>query len=234
MALSQHSRGLCRSCLPGLPTAVFALLCGVCFFAARAVAQTNNPSQKITADSETVVVTGTFQPTPLSELNRTVVSFDTADDKSPDYSSFVDMLTSDSSIDLEQRAPGGVQADLSIRGANFEQSLVLLNGLRMNDAQSGHHDMDLPVSLEAVSRVEVLHGAGSTLYGADAAGGAVNFITTPPVATELRLRMGLGISDSIRSMSPLHSSRKNGLKESPPTEIFPKASFPTGTTVARC
>jgi len=168
------------------------LLCAVCSLGIPTFAQKNDPNQKITADPQTVVVTGTFQPTPLSELNRTVVSFDNSNEKLPDYFSYVDLLKSDSSVDIEQRAPNGVQADLSIRGANFEQSLVLLNGLRMNDAQSGHHDMDLPLPLEAVSRVEVLHGAGSTLYGADAAGGAVNFITTPPTATEFRLRMGLG------------------------------------------
>jgi iron complex outermembrane receptor protein len=95
-------------------------------------------------------------------------------------------------VDLEERGPDGVQADLSIRGASFEQSLVLLNGLRINDAQSGHHDMDIPLPLEAISRIEVLHGAGSTLYGADAMGGAVNFITASPPQTEVRAKIGFG------------------------------------------
>ena len=49
-----------------------------------------------------------------------------------------------------------------------------------NDAQTGHHDMDIPVPLDAVSRVEVLHGSGSTMYGSDAVGGVVNIITEPP------------------------------------------------------
>ena len=48
-------------------------------------------------------------------------------------------------MDLQQRAPDEVQSDLTIRGSTFGQTLVLLNGLRMNDAQSGHHNMDLPV-----------------------------------------------------------------------------------------
>ena len=73
-----------------------------------------------------------------------------------------DLLRLDPSLDLAERAPGGVQGDLSIRGANFGQTLVLLNGLRMNDAQSGHHNMDIPVPLDAVSRIEVLRGSGST------------------------------------------------------------------------
>jgi iron complex outermembrane receptor protein len=52
--------------------------------------------------------------------------------------------------------------------------------------------MDLPIPLESVSRIEVLRGAGSTFHGADALGGAVNFITGPPEASELRLRTGVG------------------------------------------
>src|ERR1017187_9317098 len=94
--------------------------------------------------------------------------------------------------DLRQRAADGVQADLSIRGSSFGQTLVLLNGQRMNDAQSGHHDMDIPVPLEAVSRVEVLRGSGSTMYGSDAVAGAVNIITTPPEGTEIQLRTTFG------------------------------------------
>jgi hypothetical protein len=46
------------------------------------------------------------------------------------------------SIDLRQRAPVGVQGDLSIRGSTFGQALVLL---RMDDVQTGHYDMDLPL-----------------------------------------------------------------------------------------
>ncbi len=148
-------------------------------------------NQTVAADPITIIVTGTFEPIPLSEANRSVLSLD-AQTTPLLYGSVEDYLHLDPSVDLQERASDGVQADLSIRGAGFEQSLVLLNGLRINDAQSGHHDMDIPVPLEAVSRIEVLHGAGSTLYGADALGGAVNFITTSPEAAELRVRFGAG------------------------------------------
>ena len=140
---------------------------------------------------ETVVVTGTFEPMPLDELQRSVMSLDTQ--QAPLlYSSDVDYLRLDPSIDLQERAPGGVQADLSIRGSTFGQTLVLIDGLRVNDAQTGHHNLDLPIPLDSISRIEVLHGAGSTFYGADAMGGAVNFITAPAAMTEFRLRAGLG------------------------------------------
>jgi iron complex outermembrane receptor protein len=140
---------------------------------------------------ETVVVTGTFEPTPLEELQRSVMSLDTQ--QAPLlYQADVDYLRLDPSIDLQERAPDGVQADLSIRGSTFGQTLVLIDGLRVNDAQTGHHNLDLPIPLDSITRIEVLHGAGSTFYGADAMGGAVNFITAPVSTTELLLRAGAG------------------------------------------
>ncbi|HLH09900.1 MAG TPA: TonB-dependent receptor [Terriglobales bacterium] len=159
-----------------------------------AVAQQSVPpsaARQNAIDTQTVIVTGSFEPIPLQESNRWVVSFNTQQYPLL-YDSFVDYLSQDSSVDLQQRAPGGVQADLSIRGSTFEQSLVLLNGLRINDAQSGHHNMDIPVPLDSISTIEVLHGTGSTFYGADAIGGVVNFITAPPEASEIRIGAGLG------------------------------------------
>ena len=145
----------------------------------------------VIGDPQIIVVTGTFAPLPLSEASRAVVSINTREDELL-YNAFPDYLQLDPSIDLRQRGGDGIQADLSIRGSSFGQSLVLLNGLRINDAQTGHHNLDIPLPLETISSVEVLHGVGSTLYGADAMGGAVNFITARPARSELRARLGLG------------------------------------------
>src|SRR6185312_16261858 len=103
------------------------------------------------------------------------------------FNSVVDYLGQDSSLNLQSRAPAGVQSDLSIRGTTFEQSLILLNGFRINDPETGHLNLDIPVPLDAISRIEVLHGSGSTFYGSDAIGGAVNLITGQPSASGPRL-----------------------------------------------
>jgi iron complex outermembrane receptor protein len=144
---------------------------------------------------DTVVVTGTFEPMSLEEIDRAIRVLP-ARSHSLVLNTLVDLLKLDPSLDLAERAPGGVQGDLAIRGAGFGQTLVLLNGMRLNDPQSGHHNMDIPVPLESVDRVEVLRGSGSTLYGADAVGGVVNIITEPPPVTEFRLRTAFG-SDGI-------------------------------------
>jgi iron complex outermembrane receptor protein len=108
------------------------------------------------------------------------------------FDHWIDYLQTDSSIDLRRRAPNGVQSDLSLRGSSFGETLILLDGFRMDDAQSGHHDLDLPLPTESLDRTEILRGAGSTLYGSDAIGGAVNFITADPTQSELRLSAGVG------------------------------------------
>ncbi len=93
-----------------------------------------------------------------------------------------DLMRDDPSVDLEQRGGGGVQADLSIWGSSYEQTLVLLNGWRVNDAETSHFNLDLPVPMGMVGSVNVLHGAGSTLYGSDAVSGVVDFETAKPKA----------------------------------------------------
>ena len=140
---------------------------------------------------ETVVVTGTFQPVQLNDLDRALSELPVRDVQQL-FGSFTDVLRLEPSIDLRERAPGGVQTDVSIRGSSFGQTLIMINGLRVNDAQSGHHNFDIPVPLASVDRIEVLRGSGSTFYGSDAVGGAVNFITTPPHASEFRLGAGIG------------------------------------------
>ena len=140
---------------------------------------------------ETIVVTGTYEPLPLDEIDRDVLVLPVRGHNQV-FNSLADVLRQNPSIDLEARAPDGVQNDLSIRGSSYAQTLVLLNGMRLDDAQSGHHNMDIPVPLDAVTRVEVLEGSGSTMYGSDAVGGAINVITAPPETTELLLRTAVG------------------------------------------
>ncbi len=148
-------------------------------------------TKTIPARKETVAVTGTFIPAPVENIDRTITVIDTREQPLL-YTHWVDYLQLDPSIDLQERAPDGVQADLTIRGSTFEQTLVLLNGLRMDDVQTSHHDLDLPLPTGALARIEVLPGAGSMLYGSDAMAGTVNFITGPPQYSEAQAGAAIG------------------------------------------
>jgi len=154
-----------------------------------AIAQQSSPT--VSPVSTTVTVLGSSAPISLGESARTAIVFDTQQNPL-EFESVEDYLRTDASVDIQQRAPAGVLSDISVRGASFEQTLVLLNGLRMDSAETSHFNLDLPVPLGALGSIDVLHGAGSTLYGSDAIGGVVDFTTWKPEANALRLRAGTG------------------------------------------
>ena len=141
--------------------------------------------------SQTIVVLGSPIPVPLAESPSSILVLPVGT-KNLTLESPQDLLRQDSSIFLEQRGAGGGQADLVLRGGTFEQALVLLNGFRIDDSQTAHHNLDLPVALDAMDSIQVLHGAGSTLHGEDALSGVVDFVTAAPSATSLHLRAGEG------------------------------------------
>ncbi len=80
-------------------------------------------------------------------------------------------------MEIQSRGAFGVQSDILMRGGTFNQMLVLLDGMRVNDPLTGHFNSYIPVSVVEIDRIEVYRGPASTVYGADAVGGVVNIIT---------------------------------------------------------
>jgi iron complex outermembrane receptor protein len=130
---------------------------------------------------QTVVVTAAARPVELGSVPRVMTVITREQIARLPVQSVADVLRLASSVDARMRGVRGVQTDFAVRGANFGQMLVLVDGVRLNDAQSGHHNGDIPVPLDAVERIEVLYGPGSSLFGADAFGGTVNVITSRTV-----------------------------------------------------
>jgi iron complex outermembrane receptor protein len=124
-----------------------------------------------------VVVTAAATPVELGTVTRTLTVITRDEIARLPVQSLADVLRVTGLVDVRARGERGVQTDFAIRGAHFGQMLVLVDGVRLNDAQSGHHNGDIPIPLDAVERIEVLHGPGSSLFGADAFGGTINVIT---------------------------------------------------------
>ena len=141
---------------------------------------------------DSIVVTGVYQPVQLDEADRDVNVIQLDAMRKLLSNTLFDFLRLDPSLDVQSRGVNGVQTDISIRGGNFGQTLVLLDGIRLNDVQTGHFDLDIPIPPDAVGRIEVLKGAGSAIYGSDAVGGVINVITTVPESNELHLRTAIG------------------------------------------
>ncbi len=100
--------------------------------------------------------------------------------------SVADMLHHIGGVDVRTRGANGVQADIGIRGGTFDQTLILINGIKISDPQTGHHSLNLPVDLSNIERIEVLKGPGARTFGQNAFSGAINIITQTPDASYLK------------------------------------------------
>jgi len=130
--------------------------------------------------AETLEVLGSRVPAALPGLVRKVNVLDEEDINRAPARSAAEMLQTVPGVVVSQRQQYGVQSDLTIRGSTFDQVQMLLNGFDVSDPQTGHHLMNLPVGQHDISRMEVLPGQGSVLYGAGAFGGTVNVVTKRP------------------------------------------------------
>lgn len=95
-------------------------------------------------------------------------------------------------VDFRQRGPAGVQGDVSIDGGTFDETLVLINGIRVTDPQTGHNMMNLPITMDVVDHIEIIRGAAARIYGVNALTGAINFVTITPKENHLSLSVNTG------------------------------------------
>jgi iron complex outermembrane receptor protein len=144
-------------------TTLFALL----LFVSQRTLQGQTDSSAVLLE-ETTIHAGRIQLS-FSEENRTIQVLSRSQLQAMPIRTVAEALQSVAGIDVRQRGPLGIQADLHVRGGGFDQVLVLLNGVRLSDPQTGHHILNLPVDWSAISRIEVLKGPGARIYGQNAA-----------------------------------------------------------------
>jgi vitamin B12 transporter len=131
-------------------------------------------------------------PEAYSSVSRVVRTIDKIEIERAAVTSVNELLEYASNIDIRQRGVGGSQADVTIRGGSFDQVLILLNGINITDPQTGHHNLNLPIDLSAIERVEILKGSGSWKFGPGAFTGAINFITSKPSENQLAVAAEYG------------------------------------------
>jgi vitamin B12 transporter len=136
-------------------------------------------SSEETRQLDKIVVTPSRIST-SEDTGRSVTVLDADTMQASSYEAIQDIIGNLGGVDIRRRGPEGVQSDVNIRGATFEQNTVMIDGIRMNDPQTGHHTMDLPLTAFDTERVEILKGPASSLYGANSFGGVINIITKPP------------------------------------------------------
>ena len=152
------------------------------------------PQQKDTASiiKDEIIVTAGMVPVSVSEVPRSVSIISQEDIQNSPVQNLQDLLSYVPELDVRARGLEGVQADVSIRGGSFEQTLILLDGVKLNDPQTGHHNMNLPVNMNDIDRIEILKGQASSIYGPNALAGVINFITKKANNSELSANLSGG------------------------------------------
>ncbi|UZH56046.1 TonB-dependent receptor [Salinimicrobium tongyeongense] len=124
-----------------------------------------------------VVIHGNRIRIPFSQAARDIQVVTQEQIKMLPAKSINEVLSYISGVDVRQRGPFGTQTDISIDGGTSEQTIVLINGVKMIDAQTAHNMMNIPIPLSAIDHIEVLRGAAARVFGINALTGAINIVT---------------------------------------------------------
>lgn len=137
--------------------------------------ESDSISSKITLNE--IQVSGKRAPGIYQETGRQIAVISREQIEKLPAQSIQGLLRTALGVDIRERGPLGMQADISMRGGSFDQVMVLLNGINVTDPQTGHYGLNLPVDLASVERIEILRGPAARVHGPNAFDGAINFVT---------------------------------------------------------
>jgi len=136
-------------------------------------------SQQSTSNQvlDEVVVSSTKINLPFSKNFRTIKIITSKEIANSPATNVAELLQQTIGIDIRRRGVSGVQGDLYIRGGGFDQTLLLIDGMKMDDAQTGHHTLNMILPLYLIERIEIIRGPAARIFGQNAFNGAINIIT---------------------------------------------------------
>lgn len=141
---------------------------------------------------DSIVITAERIELPFEKQNKNIQLITRAAIEAMGYSNTAEVLQQITGVDIRRRGAHGMQADLYIRGGNFDQTALLIDGVRVGDAQTGHHLLNALPPPELIERIEVYKGPASRVLGQNAFNGAINIVTRSVEAVDQTLLIGAG------------------------------------------
>ncbi|MCR4774094.1 MAG: TonB-dependent receptor [Prevotella sp.] len=154
-----------------------------------------------------VVVTGSRAPLTALQTAKLVAVITHDDIQHAAAQSITDVLKLATGVDVRQRGGFGVQTDICIDGGSFDQVTILLNGINLSSPQTGHNAALFPISIDDIERIEVLQGASSRLFGAQAFSGAINIVTRAAAKSGAKLSAEAGSYGTFGGNASLNIAR---------------------------
>lgn len=131
------------------------------------------------ARNKTIVVTASRIPTELSAVGNSVSVISAEDIQRMGARTVQDVLRHVPGLDVVQSGGDGQTSSVFIRGAKSEHTLVILDGVELNDPSSPSRGFDFAnLATDNIESIEIFRGAGSPLYGSDAIGGVINITSS--------------------------------------------------------
>ena len=134
-------------------------------------------SSQTTQQLDEVVVSDSKISIPFSKNFRSVQVVDSKTIQETAVRNVTELLQLVTGLDIRRRGVSGTQADLYIRGGGFDQTLLLIDGMKMDDIQTGHHTLNLLLPIQLIERIEIIKGPAARIFGQNAFNGAINIVT---------------------------------------------------------
>lgn len=152
-----------------------SILLVIALLAINYISFAQNETKKEQLDS--VIIKSNRIHLPFKQNSRTITVISSNEIKQSTATNITELLQQVAGIDMRRRGVNGMQADLYIRGGSFDQTLLLIDGIKVEDAQTGHHTMNMALPIEVIERIEIIKGPAARVFGQNAFTGAINIVT---------------------------------------------------------
>jgi len=179
------------------------------FYIIQAKAQVE-PIKKDTVKLKEVVIKTNRISVPFSKTSRTINLITSEDILKSATTNVSDFLQNVVGVDVRRRGVDGMQSDLYIRGGNFNQTLLLIDGIKMDDVQTGHHTMNGILSFDDIEQIEVVKGPAARVYGQNAFTGAVNIVSKKVTKNSLNVGVNYGSYNNLKVGASIGQAYEDG------------------------
>ncbi|MEC8830013.1 MAG: TonB-dependent receptor plug domain-containing protein, partial [Bacteroidota bacterium] len=158
---------------------------------------------------DSIVIKSSRIDLPFKENSRTLKIITSEIIEESPATNLAELLQQEAGIDIRRQGIYGMQSDLYIRGGGFDQTLLLVDGIKVEDPQTGHHTLNIALPLEIIKRIEIIKGPAARIFGQNAFTGAINIVTKSKESVKNNIGFQLGSFNQQHAAATLGTQLKS-------------------------